>query len=142
MAKQPIRDVFGANQYEDIVNRNVKWAQDFIVSAVNSLRRDGRPLGTRKIAQPERLASLLEAGPEFWDALKQSDPEAAAKLAADIIRARADGKVPEQGPRIGEAQQIEEQQQAEAQGQVPPAGTQVARPIAPAIVRGLQDTVT
>lgn len=141
MATQRVRDVWGANQYEDIVTRNAAWMQEFIVQAVKELRRDGRPLGTRKIGQPERLARLLEAGPEFWDALQQNDPEVAAKLAADLIRARADGKVPEQGPRVGEAQQIEDQQAASAQGQAPPTGTQVARPIAPAIVRGAQESI-
>lgn len=141
MATQRVRDVWGANQYEDIVTRNAAWMQEFIVQAVKELRRDGRPLGTRKISQPERLARLLEAGPEFWDALQQNDPEVAAKLAADLIRARADGKVPEQGPRVGEAQQIEDQQAASAQGQAPPTGTQVARPIAPAIVRGAQESI-
>lgn len=142
MAKQEVRDVWGANQLEDIVQRNREWMQEFIVAAVKSLRKDGRPIFTKKVPEKERLARLLEAGPEFWDALKQNDPEAAAKLAADIIRARGAGKVPEVGPRVGEAQQIEDQQQAEAQGQQPPSGTQVARPVAPSIVRGAQDSVS
>ena len=127
------RDVWGANQYEDTVKRNTKWMQDFVVAAVRALKRDGRPLGTEKVNKADRLARLLEAGPEFWDALQQNDPEAAAQMAADIIRARAEGRIPPQGPRVGDAAQIEEQQ-AEAA----PTGTQRAAPIAPSIVRGAE----
>lgn len=134
MAGTKYRDVWGADQYEDIIKRNVVWMQEFIVQAVKALRRDGRPLGTIKLTKDERLTRLLEAGPEFWDALQQNDPEAAAQMAADIIRARAEGKVAPAGPRVGEAAQIEEQQQ-----KAPPTGTQRAQPIAPSLVRGAQD---
>ena len=141
VAKQQEREVWGANQLQDIIYRNTAWMQEFIVAAVKALRKDGRPIFTAAVPEKERLARLLEAGPEFWDALKQNDPEAAAKLAADIIRARAAGKVPAEGPRVGEAQQIEDQQTAETQGTAPPTGTQVARPIAPSLVRGAQESV-
>lgn len=141
MAKTEVRDVWGANQYEDIVKRNVEWMQVFIVSAVKALRRDGRPLGTAKTSQQEKLTTLLEAGPEFWDALKGNDPVAAAKLAADVLRARADGKVPEEGPRVGEAQQIEEQQQKFAQ-HAPPMGTERAHPIPHFLTQGASSSET
>ncbi len=115
MTKQPTSDVWGANGFDAIIKRNVEWAVPFVESAVMALRRDGRPLGTEAISQPDRLAALLEAGPEFWDALK-SNPQAAAKLAADVLQARAKGKIPAQGPRVGEAQWIEDQQNQEIKG--------------------------
>jgi len=128
------RDVWGASQLEDIITRNTKWMQDFIVSAVKALRKDGRPLFTSKVPKEERLARLLEAGPEFWEALQQSDPEAAAQLAADIIRARASGKLPPTGPRVEEA--LENQQEEEEVD----TGTQPAQPI-PTFVNNPQDTL-
>jgi len=82
------------------------------------------------------LDAADESRPEFWDALQQNDPEAAAQMAADIIRARAEGRIPPEGPRVGEAAQIEDQQ-AQA-----PTGTQRAAPIAPAIVRGAEESNT
>jgi len=59
-------------------------------------------LYTQKIPEDERLAALLQAPPQFWDALSRTDPETAAALAASVIRARVQGKVPEEGPRADE----------------------------------------
>ena len=117
------RNVWGADRLQDVIDRNAKWMQDFIVAAVVSLRKDGRPLYTGKVTDKERLAKLLEAGPEFWDALQAEEPEVAAKMLADIIRARAAGKIPQQGPRAKEAADMPD----EWEGDEP--GTQPAQPL-------------
>jgi len=97
--------------------------QDFIVAAVVSLRKDGRPLFTAKVTDKERLAKLLEAGPEFWDALQANDPEVAAQMLADIIRARAAGKIPAVGPRAQEAAEMPDGWEGDE------PGTQPAQPL-------------
>jgi hypothetical protein len=139
--KTEVRDVWGADQYEAIVKRSVDWAVPFMVDAVKALWRDGRPLGTSVVPEQQRLTSLLEAGPEFWDALKGNNAPVAAKLAANILSARAAGKIPEQGPRVGEAQQIEEQQQKLSTAPAP-LGTERFHPIPASIVSGAADTTT
>jgi|GEM_PF-2915046 len=125
------RDVWGADSYEEIVTRNTLWMKTFVVQAVKALRRDGRPLGTAKVSEQERMLRLLEAGPAFWDALQRDDPEAAAQMAADIFRARAAGRIPAEGPRVEEAAQMEEEQDD---------GTQPASPL-PTFAQQPTDTV-
>jgi len=106
-----------------VIDRNAKWMTDFIVTAVVALRKDNRPLYTAKVNQKERLARLLEAPPEFWDALQANNPEVAAKLLADVIRARAEGKIPSFGPRAQEAQDMPDDGEEDA------TGTQPAQPL-------------
>lgn len=117
------RDVWGASRLQDVIDRNAKWMTDFIVTAVVALRKDNRPLYTAKVNQKERLARLLEAPPEFWDALQANNPEVAAKLLADVIRARAEGKIPSFGPRAQEAQDMPDDGEEDA------TGTQPAQPL-------------
>lgn len=95
-------NLWGADDLEEIVNRNAAWAQAFIDAGVKALMKDGRPLYTDKIPDSERLANLLNAPPQFWDALQASDPETAAALVASVIRARQKGKIAKEGPRAGE----------------------------------------
>jgi len=114
------RNVWGADRLQNVIDRNARWMTEFIVAAVTSLRKDGRPLYTAKVTDKERLAKLLEAGPEFWDALQAEDPEVAAKMLADIIRARAAGKIPSRGPRAEEAEEMPDEDET---------GTQPAQPL-------------
>ena len=117
------RNVWGADRLQDIIDRNAKWMQEFVVAAVVSLRKDGRPLYTAKVDAKERIAKLLEAGPEFWDALQQNNPEVAAAMLADIIRARAAGKIPPTGPRAQEASEMPDDWEEDE------TGTQPAQPL-------------
>ena len=98
------KDVWGANDIQAIVERNAAYMTAFIVAGVKAVMRDGRPLFTERTTEADRLAALLQAPPQFWDALAASDPETAASLAADIIRAREKGKIPAEGPRANEVQ--------------------------------------
>ena len=96
------RNIWNADDIEGIVERNAPWFTSTVVEGVKATMRSGRPLYTEKIPEDERLAALLLAPPQFWDALSRTDPETAAALAASIVRARAAGKVPEEGPRADE----------------------------------------
>lgn len=95
-------DVWGADEIQRIVERNAKWFTEFIVAGVKAVMKDGRPLYTERIPESERLANLLNAPPQFWDALQASDPETAAELVASVIKAREKGKIPPVGPRAAE----------------------------------------
>ena len=137
MSMEPVvvsteRNVWGADRLQDIIDRNAKWMQEFVVAAVVSLRKDGRPLYTAKVDAKERIAKLLEAGPEFWAALQTEDPEVAAKMLADIIRARAAGKIPSRGPRAEEAEEMPDDDES---------GTQPAQPL-PEFVDSAEGTFT
>lgn len=125
------RSVWGADRLQDVIDRNSKWMTEFIVAAVTSLRKDGRPLYTAKVTDKERIAKLLEAGPEFWAALQSEEPEVAAKMLADIIRARAAGKIPSRGPRAEEAEEMPDDE----------SGTQPAQPL-PEFVDNAEGTFT
>lgn len=109
VAKQPFEetpamaDVYAANDIEAIVQRNVEYFKDVIISGVKALRKDGRPLFTEKVEQKERLQRLLESPPEFWAALEHESPEIAATLAMQVVTARAKGKLAKYGPLAQEA---------------------------------------
>lgn len=92
------RDVYAADALQEIIERNAKWLTRFMEESIKSLMKDKRPLFTEKISEQERLASLLTAPPEFWARLESNDPETAAALAASIVRARQQGKIPAEGP--------------------------------------------
>lgn len=96
------RTVWGANDLEKVVARNAKWITAFIIAGVQAVMKDGRPLFTEKASEAEQLSALLTAPPQFWDALEAQDPETAAALVATIIKARAKGKIPAEGPRVEE----------------------------------------
>lgn len=96
------QQVWGADDIQRIVDRNAKWITAFIVAGVKAVMRDGRPLFTEKTSEAAKLAALLQAPPQFWDALEAQDPETAAALVADVLRAREKGKIPAEGPRAGE----------------------------------------
>ncbi len=160
MSVKPTRDVFGADQSQKIIQRAVDWAVPFVVEAVKAMRRDGRPLFTKKIPEQERLLRLLTASKPFWDALQEGDPKVAAAMAADILKARAKGTIPEQGPLVNEAQAAEGQGTVSKQGpqvgeaqavedqenkfatKAPPLGTQRAYPLPPFIISGAVDTTS
>ena len=95
-------DIWGANATQEIITRNAVWAKDMLVSLVNALMKDGRPIFTEKIPESESLAALLAAPPQFWDAIQASDPESAAALVAQLLKAREKGKIPQIGPRADE----------------------------------------
>jgi hypothetical protein len=96
------RNIWNAEDIEDIVERNAPWFATLVSEGVRATQRSGRPLYTERIPEDERLAALLQAPPQFWDALSSTDPETAAALAASVIRARDQGKIPEEGPRADE----------------------------------------
>lgn len=96
------RNIWSAEDIQKIVERNAPWFRDIITEGVKATQRSGRPLYTEKIPEDERLAALLQAPPQFWTALASTDPETAAALAASVIRAREEGKIPEEGPRADE----------------------------------------
>lgn len=108
------RDIWNADDVERIVQRNAKWFSDLVAEGVKATQRAGRPLFTQKIPESERLAALLQAPPEFWERLSSTDPETAAALAASVIRARAQGKIPAEGPRANEVTPEDAQAMAEA----------------------------
>lgn len=113
------REVWGANDVQAIVERNAKWVTAFIIAGVKAVMKDGRPLFTEKTSEAARLAALLQAPPEFWNALEAQDPESAAALVASVIRAREKGKIPAEGPRAGEVvpEEIPAGEAAETAGQ-------------------------
>lgn len=86
---------------QDFVQRNADKLQEYIVAGVRSLMADNRPLFTQKLSEKARLQRLLEAPPEFWAKLETTDLETAAALAASVIRARQEGKIPDKGPLAG-----------------------------------------
>lgn len=102
MSRLRRRNIWNAEDIEGIVKRNAPWFRDLVAEGVKATQRSGRPLYTERIPEDERLAALLQAPPQFWDALASTDPETAAALAASVIRARAAGKIPEEGPRANE----------------------------------------
>lgn len=91
-------EVFGADEVQRIIERNVPWVRAFITSSIKALLKDGRPPLTEKISEQQRLANLLNAPPAFWDALQAQDPESAAAMVAMVIKARQKGKIPAEGP--------------------------------------------
>lgn len=91
-------EVFGANEIQDIIDRNAKWLAAFIISGVRALLKDGRPPFTERVSEQERLQNLLNASPAFWDALQAQDPETAAAMVAMVVKAREKGKIPAEGP--------------------------------------------
>ena len=95
-------DIWSADAIQGIVERNGKWARDMLVALVNALMKDGRPIFTEKIPESEMLANLLNAPPQFWDAIQASEPESAAALVAKLIKAREKGKIPQIGPSAEE----------------------------------------
>jgi hypothetical protein len=95
-------DIWGADAIQGIISRNAVWASDMLVAMVKSLMKDGRPIFTEKIPQQESLQKLLNAPPQFWEAIQSQDPEAAAALVAKLLDARMKGKIPEIGPRADE----------------------------------------
>ena len=96
----------GADALEASIRRNVVWATAIIVASVRALRKDGRPPFTEKLDATQRIMRALTAPPEFWDALMQTDPEQAAQLAADVIKARMKGMIPAVGPLSDVAKQL------------------------------------
>lgn len=127
------RDVWGADEIQRIVERNSKWLTEFIVAGVKAVMKDGRPLYTEKIPEQERLANLLAAPPQFWEALQAADPETAAQLVASVIKAREGGKIPPVGPRAAEV--VPEDGLEPEEG----AGTAPAQPL-PSFIETLTDT--
>lgn len=91
-----------ADEVEEIVKENAAWATRFIVETVRSLLRDGRPLFTMRVPSRKRLEAVLNAPRPFWQALSERDPETAAALVADVIRARSRGELAMTGPRAVE----------------------------------------
>lgn len=102
MSRLRRRNIWNAEDIKGIVERNAPWFRTLVTEGVKATQRSGRPLYTERIPEDERLAALLQAPPQFWDALSSTDPETAAALAASVIRARAEGKIPEEGPRADE----------------------------------------
>lgn len=96
------RNIWNADDIEKIIKRNAPWFSELVVAGVKATLKSGRPLYVEKIPEDERLAALLQAPKQFWEALASSDPETAAEFAASIVRARAAGKIPEEGPRAEE----------------------------------------
>jgi hypothetical protein len=91
-----------ADIVEQIVRRNADWAARFITRMALGLLKDGRPLFTTRIPPKERLERLLQAPRPFWEALSERDPETAAAMVAEIIRARSRGQLAMTGPRVYE----------------------------------------
>jgi hypothetical protein len=104
----------GADALEEAIRRNVVWATAIIVASVRALRKDGRPPFTEKLDATQRIMKALTAPPEFWDALMETDPEQAAQLAADVIKARMKGKIPDVGPLATQAEQLQEDEDTPA----------------------------
>lgn len=102
MSRLRRRNIWNADDIQGIVERNAPWFSKIVSEGVKATMRSGRPLYTERIPEDERLAALLQAPPQFWDALASTDPETAAALVASVIRARAEGKIPEVGPRADE----------------------------------------
>jgi|SRR3990167_717243 len=118
--------VWGADRLEIIVKRNADWLQKFIVAGVRAVLKDGRPLFTDKISPKERVKAILEAPPEFWAALEQQSPEAAAELVAQVIKARMKGQIPLEGPR---AEEVNPNDFSIEESQLGAPGTGTERPL-------------
>lgn len=88
----------GANEIERVVKRNAAWATDFLVEMTRALLRDGRPPFTEKIPKKERVQMALQAPPEWWAQMQSADPFKAAQIAAEVVKARAKGEIPQYGP--------------------------------------------
>ena len=127
-------DIWGADAIQGIISRNAVWASDMLVAMVKSLMKDGRPIFTEKIPQQESLQKLLNAPPQFWEAVQSQDPEAAAALVAKLLDARMKGKIPEIGPRADEV--VAEDGPAKVDTTT---GTEAAKPI-PRFIQKVSDS--
>ena len=130
-----MRDVWNADEIQRIIDRNAPWAMERIVTIVRSLMRSGRPIFTEKISQQEQLDALLLAPPQFWDAMQTADPEQAAALVAQVLRAREKGKIPPTGPRAAEV--LPEDGLDTSNIGDEGTGTERAMPLAPSIVNSI-----
>lgn len=91
-------DVLDANQLERVILREAETLTNMILDGVHAVMRAGRPLFTQQVPEADRLANLLLAPRPWWEALEEKNPELAAAMVAEILKAREAGKIPAKGP--------------------------------------------